>query len=79
MTPQLIADWLVTYLARCLSVQSKEIDVTLSFDCYGLDSKRAATLVSDLSEWLGRELELSVFYDYGSIAELSNYLAPTRE
>jgi acyl carrier protein len=75
MTAQAISDWLAGYLARCLAVSLDDIDVQLPFDCYGLDSRKAAILVSDLADWLGRDLDLNVIYDYGTIAELSVYLA----
>jgi acyl carrier protein len=79
MTAQVIAEWLAGYLSRSLAVSLEDIDAELPFDSYGIDSSKASLLVSDLGDWLERELELSVIYDHASIAELSEYLATSTE
>lgn len=67
--------WLVTYLANYLKLQPGQIDVQSSFASYGLDSRDAVALSSDLENWLKRELPATLAYDYPSIAALSRYLA----
>lgn len=77
MTSKEIAEWMSAYLVRTLKIKTEQVDPQLPFDEYGLDSRRAAEMVADLSDWLNRELQLELFYDHPSIDELSAYLAQT--
>lgn len=70
-----ILAWLTSYLAEILETDSKEIDIQVSFDQYGLDSGAAVGLTSDLEDWLKRDLSPTLLYDYPSIEVLSQYLA----
>lgn len=67
--------WLVSYLAELLEIDSHKIDVTVSFDRYGLDSSATVGLSGDLEEWLGCEIEPTVLYDYPTIGALAQHLA----
>lgn len=79
MTVQDITQWLGDYLARLLEIDRTQVDPGLPFDAYGLDSRAAAMLVCDLSDWLQRELDLSIVYDHPSIDELSHHLVHSTE
>ena len=46
--------WLVNYLADLLEVDQDEIDTSVSFDQYGLDSSTAVGITGDLSDWLSQ-------------------------
>ena len=70
-----IQDWLVDYLADLLEIESDEVDVTVSFDRYGLDSSAAVGLTGDLEEWLGREVNPTLLYDYPTIETLVQHLS----
>lgn len=70
-----ILAWLTSYLAEILETDSKEIDIQVSFDRYGLDSGAAVGLTSDLEDWLKRDLSPTLLYDYPTIEVLSQYLA----
>jgi acyl carrier protein len=70
-----IQAWLVSYLADLLEMDSDEIDVTLPFDHYDLDSSASVGMTGDLERWLGRRLEPSLLYDYPTIEALVRYLA----
>ena len=74
-----IQTWLVEYLAEALEIDSKEIDPSLPFQDYGLDSSAAVTLTGDLGEWLNRELDPTLLVDYTTIEELATYLGETEE
>lgn len=70
-----IREWLVSYMSDLLEIQPEQIDVEATFARYGLDSSAAVVLTGDLENWLGKELEPTVIYDYPTIAELAEYLA----
>ena len=70
-----IETWIALKLEDALELDRGEIDVNEPFDRYGLDSSEAVTLISDLEDWLGRELPANLVYEYPSIADLAQYLA----
>jgi acyl carrier protein len=67
--------WLVSYLAKQLEINSNEIDVTIPFERYGLDSSAAISLSGDLQDWLGYEIDPTLLYDYPTIEGLARHLA----
>ena len=70
-----IQDWLVSYLAELMENKPDEIDVTIPFDRYGLDSSAAIGMIGDLESWIGIELDPTLPYDYPSIETLARHLA----
>ena len=70
-----IQNWIVNYLAELLEVNPEKIDVTISFDSYGLDSSAAIGLTGDLEDWLGREVAPTLLYDYPTVEALTRYLS----
>ena len=70
-----IQAWLVSYLAKLLENEPDEIDVTIPFDRYGLDSAAAVGMTGDLEEWLGYELDPTLIYDYPTIEALAGHLS----
>ena len=70
-----IEAWLVAYTAELLEIEPDRVDMTVEVDAYGLDSATLITLLGDLEQWLGCELETSVLFDYPSIEALARYLA----
>ena len=66
-----IQAWLVSYLAELLAIEPNEVDVTIPFDRYGLDSSAAVAMTSDLENWIGIELEPTLPYDYPTIETLA--------
>ena len=76
--PLNIADiqaWLASYLAELLEIEPDEIDVTIPFDRYGLDSSAAVGMTGDLEEWLGSKLDPTLIYDYPTIEALAGHLS----
>lgn len=69
-----IKSWVVTYLADLLETDEDEIDVTIPFDRYGLDSSAAVGLTGELEDWLGREVPPTLLYDYPTVESLVEYL-----
>lgn len=70
-----IQAWLITHLAQLLDFDPEMIDATLPFERYGLDSSDAVVLSGDLQEWLGRELDPILLFDYPTIEAVATHLA----
>ena len=70
-----IQDWVVAYLADLLEIEPEEIDVTVPFERYGLDSSAAVALTGDLEDWLEVEIDPTLLYDYPTVEALVKYLA----
>ncbi|MGF1589152.1 MAG: acyl carrier protein [Pleurocapsa sp.] len=66
--------WMIEYVAELLEVEPDKIDVAIAFDRYGLDSSAAVGLAGDLEDWLERELDPTLLYDYPTIGSLSEHL-----
>ena len=66
--------WIVDYVAELLEVEPDNIDVTIPFDRYGLDSSAAVGLAGDLEDWLDEELDPTMLYDYPTIESLTQHL-----
>jgi len=74
-----IQGWLFSYLADLLEVDPDEIDETIPFDAYNLDSSAAIELTGDLEDWLGRKLSPILLYDYPTIGTLAQHLSQEDE
>jgi acyl carrier protein len=70
-----IQAWIASYLAELLEVDAEEVDISLPFDRYGLDSSVAIGLTGDLEDWLGTRLDPTLLYDYPTVAALAKHLA----
>jgi acyl carrier protein len=70
-----IQEWIVSYLAELLEIESDDINVSIPFDRYGLDSAVVVGLTGDLEEWLGQKLDPTLLYDYPTIEAISQHLA----
>lgn len=74
-TEEEIQTWLISHLAMYLKIPLDEIDIQEPFTVYSLDSAVAVSMTSELGEWLGHELEITLFWEYPSIEILAQYLA----
>jgi acyl carrier protein len=70
-----IQAWMVSYLSELLAIEPDDVNVTIPFDRYGLDSSVAIGLTGDLETWLDRKLDPTLLYDYPTIEALSQHLA----
>lgn len=75
-TSREIHDWIVSYLADLLEVDPDDIDASIPFDRYGLDSSAAVGLTGDLEDWLGQEIDPTLLYDYPTIDALVRHISP---
>jgi len=69
-----LCEWLVRHLSQVLNIDTKQVDITLEFDDYGLDSRDAVGMIGELSDWLKRDLDPNLIYEHRSIDELSAYV-----
>jgi acyl carrier protein len=70
-----IQTWIVDYLAQLLEVDPGDVDVTVPFDRYGLDSAAAVGMTGELADWLDHEMDPTLLYDYPTIESLVQYLS----
>ncbi len=75
LTADEIQAWIVSYLAQLLEIDSDEVDVTMTFDQYGLDSSTAIGMTGELEDWMGEQLDPTLLYDYPTIKSLAQELA----
>ena len=74
-TSQEIQDWIIAYLANLLEIDQEEVDVTIPFDRYGLDSSAAVGMTGDLEDWLKTEIDPTLLYDYPTVEALVQHLS----
>ncbi|MDQ0751901.1 acyl carrier protein [Streptomyces africanus] len=75
LTRAALRDWLVAYLADHLKVAEGEIDTSLTFESYGLDSRVAVQVSGALEKVVERRLSPGLLYEYQTIDDLCGYLA----
>ena len=69
-----LQSWLIERVATYCREKTSSIDPNVNFSSYGLDSVFALSLVGDIEDYLGFELETTVIWDYPSIFELVNQI-----
>jgi acyl-CoA synthetase (AMP-forming)/AMP-acid ligase II/acyl carrier protein len=74
ITAETIQSWLITHLSLELKVPPQEIDIQESFAYYGMDSAIAVNTAGQLMDWLGYELEPTLFWEYPNVASLTQHL-----
>ena len=70
-----IRTWLTAQVAQTLNINSDEVDETIPFERYGLESADIVSIMADLEDWLGCEIDdPTLMYEYPTIKEFSEYL-----
>jgi acyl transferase domain-containing protein/SAM-dependent methyltransferase/acyl carrier protein/NADP-dependent 3-hydroxy acid dehydrogenase YdfG len=69
-----LREWLVRELAQVVDINQEAIATNEPFSHFGLDSAKAARLLSRLGEFLDRELPVTLVWKYPTIDALANYL-----
>ena len=62
-----------------LAISSDEIAPSVTFDIYGLASSAAVGLTGDLEDWLGKEIDPTILYDYPTIETLAAHLSSEQQ
>jgi acyl carrier protein len=72
-----IQNWIVDYLSDLLEIEPEQVDITIPFDRYGLDSSAAIGLTGDLENWLGKDKEVdpTLLYYYPTVEALVQHLS----
>ena len=74
MTKDEIQNWLIQGIARSLKIDADEIDTSVAFDRYGMDSVVAVQLTGELEKRLGYPMSPTLMYDYPTIDALSQHV-----
>ncbi len=74
-TAREIEQWLVDHLAMTLERPAEQIDPTVPFDSFALDSVSVVGMTGDLEEWLHERVDPTLVYDYPTIEQFSRHLA----
>ena len=69
-----IASWMTAYLADLLEIPQSEVGLTTPFENFGLDSAAVVSLTSDLSRWVGMELESDLLFQCPDIESVARYV-----
>ncbi|WP_128432547.1 acyl carrier protein [Streptomyces cyaneus] len=75
LTQSVLRDWLVEYVAGHLKVGEDDIDTSVTFEAFGLDSRTAVQVSGALEKVVERRLSPGLLYEYQTIDELSAHLA----
>jgi len=70
-----LQEWLIKWIAKEVRIQPDQITTNEPLVNFGLGSHDAVALTGDLEDWLGRELEPTLAWDYPTIDKLSDYLS----
>ena len=70
-----IQDWIIEYLSNLLEISSDDIETDVPFDTYGLDSSAAVGLTGDLEDWIGKEVDPTLLYDYPTVDAIAAHLS----
>jgi phthiocerol/phenolphthiocerol synthesis type-I polyketide synthase D len=73
--PAALTQWLVGRLAELAQVDAADIDQSEPLSALGLDSLTLAGLVGELSELLGREVDVTAVFEYPTVSGLVRYLS----
>lgn len=68
-----IRSWLLAKLGDELHADAP-LDSACPLADYGLESRSAIGVTADLEDWLGVELDPTMFFDYPTIDELARFL-----
>jgi acyl carrier protein len=74
LSEQVIKRWLVERLAKQLSVKPEQIDSSVAFSSYGLDSLVAVKVSGDLEKLVERRLSPALLFEHPTIDALTQHL-----
>lgn len=72
-----IEDRLVRRISELRGIPEGDIDVEAPVSNSGIDSASALVLVGELEDWLGCELDATLFFDHPTLRTASVHIAKT--
>ena len=67
--------WFVQRISTALKIPAQEVDISAPFVEHGLDSVSALQMTGELEQLSGRAIPPTLFWEYPTVAALSQYLA----
>lgn len=77
MNEETIQAWLVEQIAQITGLMPDDVNITLPFSFYSIDSVAAAGLSGEISNWLRICLAPTITWDYPTIHLLARHLVRT--
>lgn len=74
LTQAELTEWLIQKISDSTGVLAKQIDIDTTFADFGLDSRTAVSISSELERMLGRELPPTLIWDFPTIKEVTQHL-----
>jgi acyl carrier protein len=74
-SPESLQTWFVTQMAEQLGIDPEDVEVTDTFESYGLSSAKAMLIATRAEKMLGFQISPSVLFRYPTIEGLSRRLA----
>ena len=75
-----LTQWLIRKIADATGMPAADIDLETTFADFGLDSRTAVSMSTELEKILGRELPPTLIWDFPTIKEVTQHLcAPVAE
>jgi polyketide synthase PksN len=71
---QIVSEKLIECITETLKVNREDIDFTMQFSEFGVDSITGVSLLQNINEAFGIVLKNTVLFDYSNIKDLSEYL-----
>jgi acyl carrier protein len=78
VTEESLCNWMIDAVGRLARVDAASLGPATAFDDLGLSSLAAVTLVTDLSDAFGIEVDALVTWDYPTIGEVAKAIASGR-
>jgi len=78
-TQEEVQSWIIAWLQNNAGITSDTIDLDKPFADYHLDSLTSIEFSYDLEEWTGKELTVTVVFNYPTINKMSEYLSTHEE
>ena len=66
--------WMVAYLVDLFDISPDEVDVSMPFDQYGLDSAATVAFTSDLGNWLGVKLDSRLMIEHDTVEAVARHI-----
>lgn len=70
-----LKDWLIKWIEKEIKIDKTQIKTDELFVNFGLGSRQSVMLATDLEDYLNKELDVSLAWNYPTIDKLVEYLA----